>query len=192
MVLRRVLTACLVASAALASGCAALLPESKAEVSSPWRSFVEAEAAILALERGNASVSELRARGIDPYTSPNIQLLTFSDIALRFPLHLSAEQLDPGLRKCFTAGKACTGYWINVRETRRDRVGNFWQDAFGFKRQVQVTGWSFNALLLIVDDRVVYTLHGGQPSVREHEMAKQPLGPFQTFGDDIPYGNLVK
>lgn len=178
--------------AALASACSTLLPASKAEISSPWGSFAEAEAAIVALEKASATVPELRARGIDPYSSPNIQLLTFSDIALKFPLHLPPSELDPGLRRCFAAGKACTGYSINVRETRRDRVGNFWEDAFGFKREVEVTGWSFNALLLIVDERVVYTLYGGQPAVREHEVARQPLGPVQTFGDSIPYGNLLR
>jgi hypothetical protein len=191
MTLPRTLAPALLA-AALASGCETLLPKSAAEVTSPWRNFEEARAAIVSIEAGRATIGELRARGIDPYATPNIQLLTFSDIALKFPLHLDPQTLDPGLRACFLAGKACTGYAINVRETRRDRVGNFWQDAFGFRREVAVSGWSFNALLLLVDDRVVYTLYGGQPSVREHEMAKQPLGPFQTFGDEIPYGTLVK
>ena len=184
--------ALLLACAALAGGCSTLLPNSRAEIRSPWHSFEQAKAAVESLQPGVSRTSELRALGIDPYTSPNVQILTFSDIALRFPVNLPPDLLDRGLRDCLEAGKGCTGYYLNVREVKRDRVGGFWSDTLGFKRVVEVTGWSFNALLLIVDDRVVYTLHGGQPSVHEQEVSRQPLGPAQDIGDALPLGSLVR
>ena len=184
--------ALLLACAALAGSCSTLLPNSRAEIQSPWRSFEEAKTAIESLEPGVSRSSELRTLGIDPYTSPNVQILTFSDIALRFPVSISNNHLDKGLRDCLEAGKGCTGYYLNVREVKRDRVGGFWADTLGFKRVVEVTGWSFNALLLIVDDRVVYTLYGGQPSVHEQEVSRQPLGPAQDFGESLPLGSLVR
>ena len=79
-----------------------------------------------------------------------------------------------------------------MRDVKRDRIGNFWSDTLGFKRVVEVTGWSFNSLVLLVGDRVVYTLYGGQPNLREQEVTRQPLGPAQNFGDSLPLGNLVR
>lgn len=173
------------------AGCVQLLPKAHTEVAGPWRSFEEAKSAIERIEPHRTSAGDLRAQGLDP-SSPNVQLLTYSDIVLRFPVGggLSSQQLDPGLRECLEAGKACQGYSITVRDVRRERVGNYFQDAFGFKRVVDVSGWSFNALILLVHDRVVYTLYGGQPNLREQEITRQPLGPLQDWGNAVP--DIVK
>jgi hypothetical protein len=61
----------------------------------------------------------------------------------------------------------------------------------GFKRVTDTSGWSFNALILLVNDRAVYTLYGGQPIVREHEVAIQPLGPVQSLGNSLPVNQVV-
>lgn len=183
---------CFILAAGLAAGCADLLPRSTAEVSSGWHSFEEARATIERIEPGKSTTAELRALGIDPYASANVQLLTFSDISLRFPVNISHDHLDAGLRQCLEAGKACTGYSINVRDVKRDRVGGFWKDTLGFVRVVDVSGWTFNALVLLVGDQVVYTLYGGQPNLREQEVTRQPLGPVQNFGESLPLGNLVR
>lgn len=182
----------LIVAAGLSAGCAELLPKAQSEVRSAWSTFEEARDAIERIEAGKTTTAELRAKGIDPYVSPNIQLLTFSDISLRFPVNMSHDRLDPGLRECLEAGKECTGYSISVRDVKRDRVGGFWEDALKFKRTVLVTGWTFNALLLLVDDRVVYSLYGGQPQMLEQEITRQPLGPVQDFGDSLPLGNLIR
>lgn len=184
----------LIAAAGLLAGCAQLLPKSQTEVSSPWRSFDEAKSAIERIEPDKTTAGDLRALGIDPYTAPNIQLLSYSDILLRFPVSgtLAQERLDRGLRECLEAGKTCTGYAITARGTTRDRVGNFWQDALGFKRVVEISGWSFNALVLMVGDRVVYTLYGGQPMLREQEVTRKPLGPVQDWGNALPVGDLLR
>ena len=176
------------------AGCAALLPTSHAEVNSPWRTFDEAKVAIERIQPGRTTAAELRASGIDPYESPNLQLLSYSDILLRFPMGASAANgpMDRGLHECLEAGKSCTGYYISVREVRRDRTGSFWQDTLRFKRVLDTTGWQFNALILLVGERVVYTLYGGQPHLREQEVTRQPLGPVQNIGDSIPIGNLIR
>ena len=179
----------LLAAAFLAAGCAQLLPKSHSEVRSPWASFEEARAAFETIVPESTTAAELRARRLDPYTSPNVQLLSFSDVLRRFPVaDVPADSLDRGLRRCLEAGKACTGYAIEVTDVHRDRVGNFWQDILGFKRVVDVSGWSFNGIVLIVDERVVYTLHGGQPTLRAEEIARQPLGPLQGMGSDAVAG----
>lgn len=184
--------AAIAVAAALAGGCAQLLPKASSEVSSPWISFEQARDTVERIVPGQTTVADLRAMGIDPYASANVQLLSFSDVLLRFPNAGSLDRLDTGLRQCLEAGKGCTGLAITARDTRRDRVGNFWADALSFKRVVDVTGWSFNAIILMVEDRAVYTLYGGQPHLREQEVTRQPLGPLQDWGDSLPVGNLLK
>lgn len=175
----------LLAALSLAAGCSQLLPKAEQQVASPWTSFEAAQAAFEQIEPDRTTVADLRDRGIDPYTSENVQLLSFSDILLKFPLAdgWSSRSLDSGLRRCLEAGKQCTGYAINVQDVHRDRVGSFVLDLLSFKRTVDVKGWSFNGLILIVDQRVVYTLHGGQPKVQATEKSIQPLGPVQSLGD---------
>jgi len=174
--------------AAGVAGCVALLPKAQNEVQSPWRDFAEARAAIERIVPYQTTRQQLQASGIDPFASPNISLLTYSDVILRFPLGgaVPRERVDRGLRECLDAGKACYGYAIVARDTKRDRTANFWLDSLGFYRQVDVTGWSFNATILLIDDLVVYTLYGGQPIISEHEISTQPLGPIQNWGDTLP------
>jgi hypothetical protein len=89
------------------------------------------------------------------------------------------------VRRCLTAGKACSGYAIALRQSRRKRIGNFWLDSLNFYRDTDITGWSFNALVLFVDDKVVYTLYGGQPRLHEREITRNPLGPLQGWGSQV-------
>jgi len=185
--------AALLGAAGLLAGCSELLPKAEAAVENPWHSFDDAKAAIERIEPERTSAADLRAQGIDPYTSPNVQLLSYSDILLRFPMNGSFEHdgLDHGLRVCLDAGKACSGYSISIREVKRDRTGGFFLDMLGFKRVTDTSGWSFNALILLVNDRAVYTLYGGQPIVREHEVSIQPLGPAQSLGNSLPVNQLI-
>ena len=172
---------------ALLAGCASLLPRGVQEVESPWHSFEDARDTIEKIVPDRTTAAELRDLAIDPYANSNVQLLTYSDILLRFQGAGSVpEAVDSGLRRCLEAGKGCTGYAIAVKEIHHDRVGNFWLDTLGFKRVTDVHGWSFNALILLVDGRVVYTLYGGHSNVKEQEVARQPLGPVQSLGDAVP------
>lgn len=174
------------------AGCETLLPKSQDQLPSRWHSYDEAKASIEAIVPGTTRASDLAAMGLDPYVDHNIQLLTYSDVVLRFPLGsgVSAEQLDEGLRECLTAGKSCTGYAIVARDIQHDHTGPFLQDALGFKRVIETRGWTFNALVLLVDDRVVYILYGGQPNLYERQVTRQPLGPAQNVGDSIPLPSL--
>ena len=180
-------TLALAASLALA-GCADLLPKARSEVSGQWNSYEQARAAIDRIVPYQTTSADLAALGIDPFRTGNVRLLTFSDIALRFPLGggLSVDSLERGLRECLRAGTRCQGLAIAVRQTDRDRVGNFWLDAFNFRRTVDVRGWSFNALILLVENRVVYVLQGGEPAIREQEVNRHPLGPLQGWGESLP------
>lgn len=168
-------------------GCATLLPHQKTLTQDSWASFEEAKKAIDAIVPYETRRTELDAEHMDPYKNPAITLLSYSDVVQRFAVGatIKAEELDRGVRECLTAGKACTGYQIEVRRVERQRVGSFWLDTFNFKREVDVRGWTFRALLLFVDDLVVYTLYGGQPRLHEEEISRNPLGPLQGWGEGM-------
>ena len=177
-----------VACALTLAGCAELLPKDRAEVLGSWDHFDIARAAIDRIEPYRTRAADLSALGITPYKTPNVTLLTYSDVVLRFPLGATifSERLDQGVKECLSAGSACSGYAVKVEHIRRERVGNFWLDSLAFRRETEITGWNFNALILMVDDVVVYKAYGGQPVIHEYQNARQPLGPLQSWGDTIP------
>ncbi len=167
--------------AALAAACTAMMPSGDERVHSPWASFDQAKAAMESIEPHRTTVQDLAARGIDPFKDPNIAVLHYSDILRRFPLSGPVDRFDPGLRECLHAGKACSGYAIDIHSYHQQRVGPFLLDLLSFRRETQNTGWTFNALLLMVDDQVVYALWGGKPSIAETTKKIEPLGPLQDY-----------
>lgn len=171
----------------LLTACADLLPKSSNITQVSWPTYDEARRAIEQIVPYETRRDELSAAGLDPTTNPAITILTFADVAQRFAAGAAvrAEDLDPGVRQCLVSGKQCTGYAISARNVHRDRTGNFWLDSFNFRRQTETTGWSFVALILMVDDLVVHTLYGGQPRIHEVETARNPLGPLQSWGDRV-------
>jgi hypothetical protein len=165
--------------------CASLLPRAQVATQESWSNFEEAKAAIDKIVPYQSRKEDLAAQGIDPYKNPGVALLSYSDVVQRFATGsaIRPEEMDRGVRECLSAGKSCAGYAILVHRTNRKRIGNFWLDSFSFKRETDVTGWSFNALILLVGDLVVYTLYGGQPLIHEQEISRNPLGPLQGWGD---------
>jgi len=167
--------------AAILAGCTSLLPHGQTGTRNSWPNYETAHAAIERIIPHQTRRMELAASGIDPFTNPAITILNYSDIVQRFAVSASVkrEELDSGILECLGAGKACTGYAILLRSSSRARTGNFWADVFNFRRVTESTGWTFNALILMVDDLVVYTLDGGQPRIHEQEVTRNPLGPIQ-------------
>jgi len=170
----------LAAGLALAA-CSSLLPRSDTVVKTKWATFDEAKAAIERIEPHKTTRKELDAEGFDPYVNPNVELLNYSDVLRRFPLSGSVTKLDPGLRECMEAGKKCIGYSIVLDQQHKDRVGPFLLDLLSFKRETKNTGWTFSAIVLIVDGDVVYALYGGKPSISSMETTVEPLGPLQNW-----------
>ena len=170
-----------IAAASLAA-CAAWLPKAHTVTVVSWNSFDEGKAAIDKIVPYESRRADLTAQGIDPVQNPAVTILNYSDVAQRFATGaiVGADQVDRGIRECLVAGKSCTAYQIEARRTNRNRVGNFWLDSFTFKRETEVSGWSFRATILFVDDLAVYTTYGGQPLIHEQEVARKPMGPLQA------------
>ena len=184
-------TVCLalvIAAAGVAlGGCTTLLPESKREVVSDWNSYDDAVKGLAAIEPYRATRDDVHGKGLDPRLNPGITVLHFADVLQRFSAAslIDPQDVDRGVKDCLHAGKRCSAYAIAVNKVDRVRVGNFWADTFNFKRETVTTGWSVDALLVFVDDELVYELVGGRPKINEHEVVRNPLGPLQSWGDDM-------
>jgi hypothetical protein len=167
------------------SGCATLLPSAKTEVVSPWQSYDDAVKSLAAITPYVATRSDVHALGLDPHRARAVTVLHFADVLQRFAAAalIQPEDVDRGIRDCLHAGQHCTGYAISAKRLQRERVGNFWLDSLGFRRETVTTGWSVEVLLVFVDDLLVYELIGGQPTIREDATERKPLGPLQGWGD---------
>lgn len=166
------------------SGCSTLLPTSKKEVPSQWNSYDEAVKSLSTFEPYRATRGDVHRGGLDPHFSASIIVLHFGDVLQRFSAAalIRPDDVDRGIRDCLSAGKQCNAYAISVKKLDSHRVGSFWLDSLNFKRETVTTGWRVDALLVFVDDRVVYQLIGGQPTISEYEVLRNPLGPLQGWG----------
>jgi hypothetical protein len=175
---------------ALAMGntaCSAWLPRVHSK-SSTFETFDAARQAVESLEPMRSDVQTLARLGISPTQQPNLQILTQADILRKLvpsvPL-LNRNDLNPGVRACLEAHDACRGWEFTGGRITRARTGNFIADFTNFSRRTETTGWRFNALILLVNDTVVYRTWGGQPTVNELEVNTNPLGPVQDMGPAI-------
>jgi hypothetical protein len=162
-----------------------MLPRGKSSVEGPWSSFEDAQQTFEKITPYQTTIEDLKALKLDPRTQPNITLLNYSDVLNRFVPNasISLETLDGGVSECIKAKTACQGYEVVQKHIKRNRTGNFWTDFLNFNRHTDVTGWSFNGVLLIKDNVVIYKLVGGQPLIREEENNRNPLGPLQGIGE---------
>lgn len=174
--------------AILMVGCSAMLPKAQQETVSPWNNFDEAKAAFDQIELGGSDRDSVHKLGFDPSTTPNVQILNYSQIAHSV---LPGDRLIPdgevptAIRTCVLAQERCVGYLLEESRIKRNRVGNFWTDFLNFQRETLTTGWRFNALVVLVDNRVVFKQWSGQPSIREIGVSRNPLGPLQGAGERL-------
>lgn len=186
---RHAAAAALAALIGLTAGCQSLLPDAATRTDVEWQSYEEAQQAIESIVPYQSTREDLSAMGLDPGRNAAITILSYSEILQRFAAGsaLRPEDYDRGIRDCLLAGKDCVAYSLQIRRVRKERVGNFWLDSLNFRRETDITGWSFNALVILVNDTVVFTLYGGQPRIREQERVRNPLGPLQGWGDQVPH-----
>jgi hypothetical protein len=166
-------------------GCSTLLPTAKQEVVSDWNSYDDAVKSLSTVEPYKATRADVHANGLDPRTNSAITVLHFADVLQKFPsaAMIRPEDVDRGIRDCLQAGKRCSGYTIAVKKLDHMRVGSFWLDSLNFKREAVSKGWEVDALLVFVDDQLVYELVGGRPTIDEYEVVRNPLGPLQGWGN---------
>ena len=164
-----------------------MLPTEESDRKTPWDSFEAARAIYDRITPKETTNADLKTLGLDPFHDPNIVILNYADLLRKLIGNGSVpfEVLEPPLRDCLADGDRCLGYEIEVKHIERKREGNFWLDFLTFRRTTNVSGWQFNALLVMKNDLVVYKLWGGQPTIKEVERDTKPLGPLQNIGESL-------
>lgn len=161
-----------------------MLPEGRAETKTPWDSYAAGQAMFANIIPGKTTLNDLKSLGIDPDKTSNIAILGHADLLRRLVAASSFDitRIDPRLQVCESRANSCLAYEIVQNHTERKRVGGFFSDFFNFRRQVDVTGWQFDALIVLNGDLVVYKLWSGNPNIHKYEDDKNPLGPLQGMG----------
>lgn len=174
----------MVACAAL-SACSALLPRGSSDTPGVFSNFKAAQAAAQRIVPLETQLSELKGMGFDPEGGANVTLIPYPDIVARLAPYsaLPLSALDPGVRKCVEAQAACRGYLFNFERQDRRRTGGFWLDFLNIRRTTNVTGWSFQALVVVSDGTVLFRNYAGQPQIDRVDRQRNPLGPFQPAGE---------
>tara|TARA_B100000427_G_scaffold329021_1_gene343740 strand:- start:2283 stop:2879 length:597 start_codon:yes stop_codon:yes gene_type:complete len=164
------------------SGCVTLLPSGNEASNSNWKSYDHVESTLKKIKPKETTIKDLRKLGIDFKTTPNLKTLTYLDVMERFKLDstlFNEINLPDGLEEALNMHEKCIAYELTIKRTNKKRVGSFWKDILSFEQVTKSEGWSFQALIVIVDKTVVYVLYSGSPRVERMESHKKPLGPFQ-------------
>jgi hypothetical protein len=170
-----------VLACAALSACSTLLPRGSSDTPGIFATFESAQAAAERIIPLETRFSELKNLGFDPEGGANVTLIPYPDIVARLAPYpgLPLSALDPGVRKCVEAQAACRGYLFHFERQDRRRTGGFWLDFLNIRRTTVVTGWSFQALVVVSDSTVLFRNYAGQAQIDRVERQSNPLGPFQ-------------
>lgn len=183
-------TALVLFHAALLCGCSHLLPGLKREVSNPWPDFAGVKQSSDEIVPYQTTMEAVRKLGFDPYVTPNMQILNQAqvvDAALPSPLQ-ERSSIPRGIVDCMDAGSRCVGYALEPSRIQAQRVGYLLLDLLNFRRNTVTTGWKFAALIVVIDDQVVYTQWSGQPQIETTVRSINPLGPLQHIEGSMGLG----
>lgn len=180
---KRAILLCLMTTL-IVSGCAALLPRSSSVINSPWKTYKDVVTAYDKVIPNRSTVNDIRKLGFDIYSTPNLKILSYVDVAVATQ-SLKKGELSSGIEACLKVQTLCTGYAFEPQVAKSHRYGNFWMDTFNFKRKTKETGWKVKASFLIIDAVVVDKYWSGEPQVDHDKEVINPLGPLQEVGNII-------
>lgn len=178
--------ASLLAGLLLLGGCAQLLPAAHQDDTIPWKDFADAKASYDKIDPYRTNLEAVRQLGFSAQTS-NVHLLNEAQVVNAvLPSPLKEKHTIPaGIKDCMQNQGACTGYLMEPSRIAQTRVGNFLLDFLNFKRHTITTGWKFSALVVVIDDLVVYKQWSGEPNIETVDLRTNPLGPLQSMGEGL-------
>lgn len=173
------------------AGCGHLLPQEIHSVPAPFESFAAAQQSIDKVVPFKTTVEELRSLGFDVRGSANVTLIPYPELVSRLAPNPSVPfaELDAGIRECILSRMACETFEFQITHEVRRREGGFWGDFLNFRRITAVSGWHFQALVVVRDGVVLFRNYGGEPRIARTEVQANPLGPLQPAGEAV--GSLV-
>jgi hypothetical protein len=179
-----------VACLAMAS-CTTMLPRGASDTPSPFETYDQAQAAAERIRPFTTRVDQLASLGFDPVAGRNVTVIPYPDIVARLAPYsgVALAELDPGIQQCIRARTDCRAYLFRFERVDRKREGPFLTDFLNIRRVTHTTGWSFEALVVVSGDMVLFRNFGGQPLVARVERQINPLGPLQPAGESV--GSLL-
>lgn len=184
---RRLVVVALLFVFIILTACGSPLPRTEDITKSPWKSFDEAMRDYDKIILNETTVEELRNLGFDPYSTPNVKILSYLDIIRKFmPTNsVKLEHLPASVSQCLAKQEACIAYEAHPSIIKRKRVGSVFNDLLGFKRKTIETGWRFDALIVLDNGVAVYKIWSGEPFLDSVKSRKNPLGPLQGSGGSL-------
>jgi len=186
---------CLPALFALLAGCASvssqnalsdvLLPSSSSVSKSPFDSYEAARDALEKTVPYQTTLAELKELGFDPDATANVTVIPYPEVVSRLAPYsgVALDALDPGVRDCILAQTRCVAYVFRFGRNDRQRNGNVVLDFFNFQRQVHMTGWQFEGMVVVRSGVVLFRNVAGEPRLDTQEKTTNPLGPLQRSGE---------
>lgn len=168
------------------TACSTLLPEGRTDAPRPFDSYEQAEAAAGRIVPFQTREQQLAGLGFDARGGSNVTIIPYPNIVARLAPYsaLALEHLDTGIRQCILAMTGCRGYLFRFEREDRKREGSFMLDFFNIRRETHVSGWWFEALVVLdADGTVLFRNVAGQPRLGRVDTQKNPLGPLQDAGE---------
>jgi hypothetical protein len=167
------------------TGCSHLLPADRSDTRSSFESFEAAQQALDKVVPFRTTIDELGALGFDVHSNANVSLIPYPELVARLAPNPSVplDALDPGIRECILSRMACETYEFRIGQESRRREGGFWADFLNFRRTTEVTGWRFEARVVVRGGVVLFRNWGGEPRIARTELQRNPLGPLQPAGE---------
>jgi hypothetical protein len=164
-----------------------MLPAARQDVSNPWKDFADAKASYDRIIPYRTDIAAVRQLGFSPYQSANVQVLNEAQVVNAvLPSPLKEKTTIPsGIKDCMQHQDACSGYLMEPSHITQERVGNFFLDFLNFRRKTLTSGWKFSALIVVIDDMVVYKQWSGEPRMESVDLRTNPLGPLQSMGETL-------
>lgn len=157
------------------------------EVTTPWTDFDSAKRSFDLIVPYQTTLEAVQKLGFGPDHIPNMQVLNQAQVvqaALPSPLQDGAT-VPAGIVDCMRAGATCVGYAMEPSRMEHRRVGNLVLDVLNFRRDTVTTGWKFAALIVVINDTVVYKQWSGQPQIQSTVRRTNPLGPLQSIEEAV-------
>ena len=172
-------------SVAVLAGCTSLLPKASNDAPSSFVDFAAAQAALEQIVPFHTTVEQLPALGFDPQGGSNVTQIPYPEIAARLAPNpaVPLDAMDAGVRRCILSQTACRGYVFHFGQQDRKREGAFLLDFLNIKRTTHITGWQFDALVVVGDGVVLFRNFAGEAKTDRTERQFNPLGPFQPAGE---------
>jgi hypothetical protein len=170
---------------ALLAGCSGMLPRGSSDTPAPFAAYAQAEAAARRIEPFHTTTMQLPELGFDPAAGSNVTVIPYPEIVARLAPYsgVPLDQLDDGIRACIQARSQCRGYLFRFSQEHRRREGPFVPDFFNLRRTTHVTGWWFQALVVVSGEIVLFRNMAGEAHVDRVDKQNNPLGPLQSAGE---------